>query len=262
MPFVNRLGGAPADLQSKTITKSTDGQIITPDAGHDGIGQVIVPAYDIRCAEAIVDSPMEVGEGSDSTSATLTSCDSGELPEEWPDLITINVITASGNVKFISSGSNSTAYDETGIISINAVRKTSTDDPIYRSYLSYVTAYSDRSNIYNLNSVVNDDELRVYSGVTTSYNYWYTRSRNSASKGTFSMEIPRDLTNYIDYMRSLPKFYTKSPKNTSGTSIPCTINQNHFMRSNSANSSIKVQYAIRCFWGVNVNAYPADNTIT
>lgn len=263
MPFVNRLGGAPANLQSKTITKSTDSQIITPDAGYEGIDQVTVSAYNIRCAEALIDSPMEVGEGSDNQSsnnltlsATLTSCDEGGLPEGWPDLITINVVISSGNVLFISGDSNSTKYDETGIISINAVRKTSTD-AAYSSYLSYVTSYSTRSNISNLNNVVKDNELRVYSGLTTSYHYGYT-----ASSGEFTMEISHDDSNFIVYMQGLPKFYTKPSANTSAASIPCTIDDDHFMCSNSANSAIKVKYAIRCFWGVNVDAYPADDVET
>lgn len=263
MPFVNRLGGAPVNLQSKTITKSTDSQIITPDAGYDGIDKVTVPAYSIRCAEALIDSPMEVGEGSNNQSsnnltlsATLTSCDAGGLPEGLPDLITINVVLSSGNVLFISGDSNSTKYDETGIISINAVRKTNTD-AAYSSYLSYVTSYSSRSNISNLNNVVKDNELRVYSGLTTSYHYAYT-----ASSGEFAIEISHDDNNYIAYMQGLPKFYTKQSANASGALIPCTIDDDHFMCSNSANSAIKVKYAIRCFWGVNVDAYPADNIET
>ena len=43
MPFVNRCGNTPK-LQTKTVTPTTNQQIITPDTGYEGIDKVIVNA--------------------------------------------------------------------------------------------------------------------------------------------------------------------------------------------------------------------------
>ena len=62
MPFVNRCGDAPK-LQTKTVTPTTNQQIITPDTGYEGLEKVVVNAPVFQSKTITVDGTVTADNG-------------------------------------------------------------------------------------------------------------------------------------------------------------------------------------------------------